>query len=166
MTVLFWVGGVLLALTALPATLFFGLHLATGEPVPLARAKAFYHWAVVVFLGTTAAVETFMAPMAYNALKAGLITYAKQLSQEFMKKGIRVNVVSPGPIKFAGGAWDHIEQQMPDLYAAHVAQQPSGRLGAPEEVARAVTFLASPAASWITGVNLVVDGGYTKRVQF
>ncbi|MGK2287154.1 SDR family NAD(P)-dependent oxidoreductase [Pedomonas sp. V897] len=120
----------------------------------------------VVFLGTTAAVETFMAPMAYNALKAGLITYAKQLSQEFMKKGIRVNVVSPGPIKFAGGAWDHIEQQMPDLYAAHVAQQPSGRLGAPEEVARAVTFLASPAASWITGVNLVVDGGYTKRVQF
>lgn len=52
MTVLFWVGGVLLALTALPAALFFALHLATGEPVPLARAKAFYHWAVVVFLGT------------------------------------------------------------------------------------------------------------------
>ncbi len=52
MTVLFWVGGVLLALTALPAMLFFALHLATGEPVPLARAKAFYHWAVVVFLGT------------------------------------------------------------------------------------------------------------------
>lgn len=52
MTVLFWVSGVLLALTALPAILFFALHLATGEPVPLARAKAFYHWAVVVFLGT------------------------------------------------------------------------------------------------------------------
>lgn len=52
MTLLFWVGGVLLALTALPAALFFALHLATGEPVPLARAKALYHWAVVVFLGT------------------------------------------------------------------------------------------------------------------
>jgi hypothetical protein len=52
MTWLFWVGGVLLALTALPAALFFALHLSTGEPVPLARAKAFYHWAVVVFLGT------------------------------------------------------------------------------------------------------------------
>jgi hypothetical protein len=52
MTWLFWVGGLLLALTALPAALFFALHLATGEPVPLARAKAFYHWAVVVFLGT------------------------------------------------------------------------------------------------------------------
>ena len=52
MTWLFWVGGLLLALTALPAALFFALHLATGEPVPLARAKVFYHWAVVVFLGT------------------------------------------------------------------------------------------------------------------
>lgn len=52
MTALFWVGGVLLVLTALPAAMFFGLHLATGEAVPLARAKAFYHWAVVVALGT------------------------------------------------------------------------------------------------------------------
>ena len=49
MKVLFWTAGVLLALTAVPAAVFFGLHLATGEPVPLARAKAFYHWAVVVF---------------------------------------------------------------------------------------------------------------------
>ena len=52
MTALFWVGGVLLVLTALPAVVFFGLHLATGEPVPLARAKALYRWAVVVALGT------------------------------------------------------------------------------------------------------------------
>lgn len=52
MTVLFWVSGVLLVLTALPAALFFVLHISTGEPVPLARAKAFFHWAVVVFLGT------------------------------------------------------------------------------------------------------------------
>jgi hypothetical protein len=52
MTVLFWVSGVLLVLTALPAALFFVLHISTGEPVPLARAKAFSHWAVVIFLGT------------------------------------------------------------------------------------------------------------------
>lgn len=52
MTALFWVGGVLLALTGVPAAFFFVLHLASGEPVPLARAKAFYHWAVVVVLGT------------------------------------------------------------------------------------------------------------------
>ena len=52
MTVLFWVSGVLLVLTALPAALFFVLHISTGEPVPLVRARAFFHWAVVVFLGT------------------------------------------------------------------------------------------------------------------
>lgn len=120
----------------------------------------------IVFLGTTAAVETFLAPLAYNALKAGLITYSKQLSQELMKQNIRVNVVSPGPIYFKDGAWDQIQKAAPEMYDAHLAQQPSGRFGRPEEIARAVTFLASPAASWITGVNLVVDGGYTKRVQF
>ncbi len=52
MTVLFWVAGIGLVLTAAPAALFFVLHLSTGEAVPLARAKAFYHWAVVIFLGT------------------------------------------------------------------------------------------------------------------
>jgi 3-oxoacyl-[acyl-carrier protein] reductase len=119
----------------------------------------------VVFIGTTAAVETFMAPMAYNAMKAGMVTYAKQLSQALGADNIRVNVVSPGPIYFEGGAWHNIEKAAPDLYKTHLAIQPSGRMGTAEEVATAVAFLASPAASWITGVNLVVDGGYTKRVQ-
>ena len=52
MTVLFWVAGIGLVLTAVPAALFFVLHLATGEPVPLARAKALFHWTVVIVLGT------------------------------------------------------------------------------------------------------------------
>ncbi|HLY57896.1 MAG TPA: SDR family oxidoreductase [Stellaceae bacterium] len=120
----------------------------------------------IVFIGTTAAIETFIAPMGYNALKAGLITYAKQLSQALMPKGIRVNVVSPGPIYFPGGAWEGIKNSMPEFYESHRVLQPSGRMGTAEEVANCVGFLASPAASWVTGVNLVVDGGYTKRVQF
>lgn len=119
----------------------------------------------ILFMSTTAAVETFMAPMAYNALKASLITYAKQLSQVLMPKNIRLNVVSPGPIYFEGGSWERIRGAKPELYDTHVAVQPSGRFGKPEEVARCVAFLVSDAAEWVTGVNLVVDGGYTKRVQ-
>ena len=52
MTFLFWTAGVLLVLTAVPSALFFVLHLSTGEPVPLTRARALYRWAVVVVLGT------------------------------------------------------------------------------------------------------------------
>jgi 3-oxoacyl-[acyl-carrier protein] reductase len=120
----------------------------------------------VVAIGTTAAVETFMGANAYNAMKAALITYTKQLSQAVGARGIRVNLVSPGPIEFAGGAWDKIRQASPEFYEKIRSLEPTGRMGTPEEVADAVAFLASERASWITGVNLIVDGGFTKRVAF
>jgi 3-oxoacyl-[acyl-carrier protein] reductase len=122
--------------------------------------------ASVVVMASTAGLETFIVPQAYNAIKAALITYAKQLGQEIGKNGIRVNCVSPGPIRFPGGNWEAIEGAMPDLYNATLGQMALGRFGTPEEVANAVVFLASPAASYITGTNIIVDGGYTKRVQF
>lgn len=120
----------------------------------------------VIFMSSTAAVETFIMPQAFNALKAALITYAKQLSQSLAGQGIRVNVVSPGPIEYATGNWEMIKGAVPDLYNATRAAMPLGRLGAPEEVARTIAFLASPASSYTTGINVVVDGGFTKRVQF
>lgn len=120
----------------------------------------------ITMISTTAAVETFMVPQAYNAMKAALITYAKQLSQEHGPKGVRVNSVSPGPIYFDGGAWDMIKTSNEKFYERTERTHALGRLGTPEEVARCIVFLSSAAASWVTGVNLIVDGGYTKRVQF
>ncbi|MCA0892394.1 SDR family NAD(P)-dependent oxidoreductase [Microbulbifer agarilyticus] len=121
--------------------------------------------ASIVIIASTAGVETFMGPQPYNALKGALVIYGKQLSQAVAGQGVRVNCVSPGPVFVEGGAWDFIKENMTDLYEGTLAQIPQGRMGSPEEIANAVTFLASPAASLITGVNLVADGGFTKRVQ-
>ncbi len=122
--------------------------------------------ASVVFISSTAALEYLGLPQAYNAMKAALIAHASDLSQSLAQKGVRVNVVSPGPIYFEGGNWEMIKQAMPAIYEAALGQCAIGRMGTPEEVARAVVFLASPAASLITGANLVTDGGFTKRVAY
>lgn len=120
----------------------------------------------IVFIGSTAALEYLGVPQPYNAMKAALVTHACDLSQQLAPSGIRVNVVSPGPILFEGGNWEMIKNAMPAIYERTLAQCAIGRMGTPEEVARAVVFLASPAASLITGANLVVDGGFTKRTAF
>lgn len=120
----------------------------------------------IILMSSTAAVETFLMPQPYNALKAALITWGAQLSQSLAADGIRVNTVSPGPTYFDGGAWDMIKTHAAQIFESTVASSPAGRLGTPEEIANAVVFLASPAAGFITGANLVVDGGFTKRVQF
>jgi NAD(P)-dependent dehydrogenase (short-subunit alcohol dehydrogenase family) len=120
----------------------------------------------VVFISSTAALEFLGVPQPYNAIKAALIAHSADLSQALAPQGIRVNTVSPGPIFFEGGNWEMIKNAMPAIYERTLAQCAIGRMGAPEEVARAVTFLASPAASLITGANLVADGGFTKRVAY
>ena len=124
--------------------------------------------AAIVAVGTTSAFDTLppAAPNSYAALKAAVLAHASELGHALAPKGIRVNPVSPGPIDVPGGAWDSLHERRPEFYEAIRARIPIGRLGRAEEVARAVTFLASPAASFCNAVNLVVDGGFVSRVQF
>ena len=120
----------------------------------------------IIAVSSTAALEEFLGPQSYNAMKAAVINYASALSQQLAPKQIRVNTVSPGPIFIKGGSWDMIKTHMTPLYDQTVKAVPMGRLGTGEEVAKAIAFMASPACPFMTGTNLVIDGGVTKRVQY
>lgn len=120
----------------------------------------------VVAVSSTAALEDFFGPQAYNAMKAAVINYASALSQQLAPKGVRVNTVSPGPVFVEGGSWDMIKTHMTPLYEQTVKNVPQGRLGTAEEVAKAIAFIASPACPFMVGTNVVIDGGITRRVQY
>jgi NAD(P)-dependent dehydrogenase (short-subunit alcohol dehydrogenase family) len=122
--------------------------------------------AAIVIISSVSGREIDFAAGPYGAFKAALIHYAQGLAFNLAPKGIRANTVSPGNTYFAGGVWEKIEHGMPDLFARALALNPTGRMGRPEEMAKAAVFLASPAASFITGTNLVVDGALTRGVQF
>jgi 3-oxoacyl-[acyl-carrier protein] reductase len=120
----------------------------------------------IVVIGTVSAVEVSGARRPYSAVKAALIPYVKNLARDLAAKNVRANLVSPGSIYFDGGVWNMVKDNMPKMYEATLARNPMGRMGRPEEVADAVVYLASPRASFITGANLICDGGITQRVGF
>jgi NAD(P)-dependent dehydrogenase (short-subunit alcohol dehydrogenase family) len=120
----------------------------------------------IVVISSVSGREIDFAAGPYGAFKAALIHYAQGLAFQLAGKNIRANSVSPGNTYFPGGVWATIEKENSKLFAESLALNPMGRMGKPEEIARAVAFLASPAASFITGTNLVVDGALTRGVQF
>lgn len=120
----------------------------------------------IVVIGSTAAVEVAGPRRAYSSMKAAILPYIKALARNLAPKNVRVNVVSPGSVYFKGGVWEVMQQKNPDRYRQALGRHPTGRMATPEEVANAVVFLASPRASFISGTNLICDGGMTQRVQF
>ena len=92
------------------------------------------------------------SPAAYTAIKGGIINFSRYLASYYGKHNIRVNCVSPGGI---------LDKQHPSFIERYCAKSPLIRMGNPEEIAPAVSFLLSDEASFITGHNLMVDGGWT-----
>ena len=103
---------------------------------------------------------------SYGPIKAALIHMAKGLARQHAKAGVRVNVVSPGMVFFEGGVWHTVKTNAPDFFAQANARNPTGRCATPQEIANAAVFLASPASSYTTGANLIVDGAVSNRVNF
>jgi NAD(P)-dependent dehydrogenase (short-subunit alcohol dehydrogenase family) len=102
---------------------------------------------------------------AYGAMKAALNFYVKSLARHLAPKNIRANTVSPGTTYFKDGYWHKVEVEQPAAFASSMANNPMGRMATPEDIANMVVFLASPAAGFVSGANIVVDGSLTRRVQ-
>jgi NAD(P)-dependent dehydrogenase (short-subunit alcohol dehydrogenase family) len=120
----------------------------------------------IVTISSVSGREIDFASGPYGTMKAAIIHYTKGLAYNLAAKGVRANTVSPGNTYFPGGVWPSIEENDPELFATALALNPTGRMARPEEIANAVVFLSSSAASFITGTNLVADGALTRGVQF
>ena len=121
----------------------------------------------LISIGTTAVAEHFASGSgSYSAFKAAVTNWTLGQAQVLGAKGIRCNVVSPGPIFVEGGDWNKIKDHMGAFYEATEKLHPQGALGTVDDVANVVTFLVSNAAKHVNGVNVTVDGGFLKRIDF
>jgi NAD(P)-dependent dehydrogenase (short-subunit alcohol dehydrogenase family) len=115
----------------------------------------------VILMGSTAGVTGTAAFSIYGASKAAVRNLARSWTLDLKERGIRVNVVSPGPVKTPGlvGLAGPDAAQQQGLLDYMATQVPIGRVADPEEIAKAVAFLASDDASFVAGAELFIDGG-------
>jgi NAD(P)-dependent dehydrogenase (short-subunit alcohol dehydrogenase family) len=114
---------------------------------------------VIVNCASVAGLNGFAGLPAYVATKHGVVGLTKSAALEYAKQGIRVNAVCPGVIHTA--MIDRITGKDKEVEKQYTAMEPIGRMGNPEEVAEAVVWLCSDAASFVTGIAMPVDGGFT-----
>jgi len=122
--------------------------------------------ASIVTISSVSGREIDFAAGPYGTMKAAIIHYTQGLAYQLAGKMIRANSVSPGNTYFEGGIWQQIETGNPELFKTALGLNPTGRMETAQEIANGTVFLASPAASFITGTNLVIDGALTRGVQF
>jgi NAD(P)-dependent dehydrogenase (short-subunit alcohol dehydrogenase family) len=113
----------------------------------------------IILTASTVSVKGTANFSVYSASKAAVRNFARSWALDLQGRGIRVNVVSPGPVKTPGLEGLVAEEQRQGLFDALASQVPLGRIGEPAEVGKAVAFLASDAASFINAIELFVDGG-------
>ncbi|MBR9865403.1 MAG: glucose 1-dehydrogenase [Rhodobacteraceae bacterium] len=111
----------------------------------------------IINLGSIMSLQAGPALTAYAASKGAVAQYTKALSQELAPRGVRVNALLPGVI---ATPMTVVTRDNPDALNRFMAHTPMGRVGEPEELSGPAIFLASPAASYVTGALLPVDGGY------
>ena len=147
-----------------PETFATAVELNLNGPMRLAMhcrqllaASTLTGGASVVSMVSMSAFRSVPLVPGYGSAKAGLVTLTHNLARLWVGDGIRVNAVAPGVIETRMTA---PLSAFPELRDAELAHTPMGRFGTPQEVAAAVAFLASSAATYITGHTLVVDGGY------
>lgn len=126
-----------------------GTFFTVQKALPLFRDNG-----SIMMTGSIASIKGMPNLSAYAGSKAALHSFAKTWANELKSRGIRVNVISPGPIETA--VFDGAPQATRDYF---VNQIPLGRIGRPEEIATTALFLASEDSSFITGIELCVDGG-------
>ena len=134
-----------------------GIYLCCQAAIPYMRTQG--RGAIINSSSAVALLGSPISPISYTASKGGIMALTRQLGVQFAREGIRVNAVCPGPV---------MTPMVRELFArngvaieSREAQIPMGRLAEPEDVAAAVTFLASDDAGFITGAYLPVDGGIT-----
>jgi NAD(P)-dependent dehydrogenase (short-subunit alcohol dehydrogenase family) len=114
----------------------------------------------IILNASIAASKGVEASSVYNATKAAIRSFARTWTVELKHRKIRVNAISPGPIDTPGfNGLAQTEEQIEQFKTNQVSTVPLGRMGSPDEVAKAVSFLASDDSSYVTGVELFVDGG-------
>jgi 3-oxoacyl-[acyl-carrier protein] reductase len=133
-------------------------------------------WGRIVQVATGWAMQPGTVAVDYAAAKAALVNTTVSLAKDLAGTGITANTISPGPILTPtlertargvakaqdwGESWEEIEKN----FVKHIVPNPTGRIGRVEDIAAAVTFLASPLAGYINGANLRVDGGYVTSIN-
>ncbi len=131
-----------------------GVFFTVQKALPLLREGA-----SVILNASVVASKGLPGVSVYSATKAALRSFARTWTTDLKGKKIRVNVVSPGPIDTPGLRGLRGATSVEQLNAAYSSSVPIGRVGQPEDIAKAVSFLASDDSSFITGIELFVDGG-------